>query len=206
MKLDQSLREGGVDRFRTTQWDIVLLSAQSQAPGYKEALGELCSLYWYPIYAFVRRRGHSPEDAQDLTQGFFLNLLEHKALTRVDPQNGKFRSFLLATLRNYLSNEARSAGAGLAAVHQQKLVHRDIKPTNIMVSLGEGGALTAKIIDLGLAKTVLEQGSQTAISTPGAFAGTPEFASPEQFAGVAVDIRSDLYSLGGAAFCSVPYT
>jgi serine/threonine protein kinase len=87
-------------------------------------------------------------------------------------------------------------GAGLAAVHQQKLVHRDIKPTNIMVSLGEGGALTAKIIDLGLAKTVLEQGSQTAISTPGAFAGTPEFASPEQFAGVAVDIRSDLYSLG----------
>jgi serine/threonine protein kinase len=87
-------------------------------------------------------------------------------------------------------------GAGLAAVHQRKLVHRDIKPTNIMVSLGEGGASTAKIIDLGLAKTVLEQGSQTAISALGAFVGTPEFASPEQFAGVAVDIRSDLYSLG----------
>ncbi|HYY28116.1 MAG TPA: serine/threonine-protein kinase, partial [Chthoniobacterales bacterium] len=83
-------------------------------------------------------------------------------------------------------------GAGLAAVHQQKLVHRDIKPSNIMVSLGEGGALTAKIIDLGLAKTVQERGSQTAISALGAFAGTPEFASPEQFAGVAVDIRSDL--------------
>jgi hypothetical protein len=103
VNLDQSLREGGVDRFRTTRWDIVLLSAQSQAPRHKEALGELCSLYWYPIYAFVRRRGHSPEDAQDLTQGFFLNLLEHKALTRVDPQNGKFRSFLLASLRNYQS-------------------------------------------------------------------------------------------------------
>ena len=87
-------------------------------------------------------------------------------------------------------------GAGLAAVHQQNLVHRDIKPTNIMVNLGEGGALTAKIIDLGLAKTVQERGSQTAISALGAFAGTPEFASPEQFAGVAVDIRSDLYSLG----------
>ena len=87
-------------------------------------------------------------------------------------------------------------GAGLAAVDQQKLVHRDIKPSNIMVNLGEGGALTAKIIDLGLAKTVQERGSQTAISALGAFAGTPEFASPEQFAGVAVDIRSDLYSLG----------
>jgi serine/threonine protein kinase len=86
--------------------------------------------------------------------------------------------------------------AGLAAVHTQKLVHRDIKPSNIMVSLEDGGAVSAKIIDLGLAKAVNEPGSQTAISTPGGFAGTPEFASPEQFAGVGVDIRSDLYSLG----------
>ena len=86
--------------------------------------------------------------------------------------------------------------AGLVAIHKQKLVHRDIKPSNIMVNLEEGGAVTAKIIDLGLAKAVNEAGSQTAISTPGGFAGTPEFASPEQFAGVQVDIRSDLYSLG----------
>ena len=91
---------------------------------------------------------------------------------------------------------ATQVAAGLAAVHKQKLVHRDIKPSNIMVSLEEGGAVTAKIIDLGLAKAVNEPGSQTAISTPGGFAGTPEFASPEQFAGVGVDIRSDLYSLG----------
>jgi serine/threonine-protein kinase len=81
-------------------------------------------------------------------------------------------------------------------VHKQKLVHRDIKPSNIMVNLEEGDAVTAKIIDLGLAKSLDEPGAQTAISTPGAFAGTPEFASPEQFAGVPVDIRSDLYSLG----------
>ena len=81
-------------------------------------------------------------------------------------------------------------------MHKQKLVHRDIKPSNILVGLEEGGAVAAKIIDLGLAKSVDESGSQTAISTPGVFAGTPEFASPEQFAGVRVDIRSDLYSLG----------
>jgi serine/threonine protein kinase len=86
--------------------------------------------------------------------------------------------------------------AGLAAVHKQQLVHRDIKPSNIMVSLEDTGAVTAKIIDLGLAKAVNEPGAQTAISTPGAFAGTPEFASPEQFAGIGADIRSDLYSLG----------
>ena len=86
--------------------------------------------------------------------------------------------------------------AGLAAVHGQNLVHRDIKPSNVMVRLKDDGTITAKIIDLGLAKAVDEQGSQTAISVPGSFAGTPEFASPEQFAGIQVDIRSDLYSLG----------
>jgi serine/threonine protein kinase len=86
--------------------------------------------------------------------------------------------------------------AGLAAVHERKLIHRDIKPSNIMVSLKEGNRVTAKIIDLGLSKTVSESPSQPAISMLGAFAGTPEFASPEQFAGVGVDIRSDLYSLG----------
>src|ERR1700737_540624 len=86
--------------------------------------------------------------------------------------------------------------AGLAAVHEQNLVHRDIKPTNIMVRLKEEGSVTAKIIDLGLAKTLDESVSQAWISSPGVFAGTPEFASPEQFAGVGVDIRSDLYSLG----------
>ena len=91
---------------------------------------------------------------------------------------------------------ATQVAAGLAAVHKQKLVHRDIKPTNIMVSLEEGGAVTAKIIDLGLAKPASDAPAEAAISTPGAFTGTPEFASPEQFAGVGVDIRSDLYSLG----------
>jgi serine/threonine protein kinase len=85
---------------------------------------------------------------------------------------------------------------GLAAVHNRKLVHRDIKPSNIMVNVEEAGTVTAKIIDLGLAKSLNELGAQTAISTPGAFAGTPEFASPEQFAGIGADVRSDLYSLG----------
>src|SRR5262249_3581273 len=91
---------------------------------------------------------------------------------------------------------ATQVATGLAAIHEQNLVHRDIKPTNIMVRLKEGDSLTAKIIDLGLAKTVDESASEAGISSPGAFAGTPEFASPEQFAGLGVDIRSDLYSLG----------
>jgi hypothetical protein len=87
--------------------------------------------------------------------------------------------------------------AGLAAVNKQELVHRDIKPSNIMVSFEEGSAVTAKIIDLGLAEAIHERGlSQSATSIPQCFAGTPEYASPEQFAGIGLDIRSDLYSLG----------
>jgi serine/threonine protein kinase/tetratricopeptide (TPR) repeat protein len=91
---------------------------------------------------------------------------------------------------------ATQVAAGLAAVHKQNLVHRDIKPSNIMVNVEEGSTITVKIIDLGLAKSVIEPSSQTAISMAGGFAGTPEFASPEQFGGVGVDIRSDLYALG----------
>ena len=90
----------------------------------------------------------------------------------------------------------RQVASGLAAVNKKNLVHRDIKPSNIMVSFEEEGAVTVKIIDLGLAKVVDEAGAQTTISATGAFAGTPEFASPEQIIGGEVDIRSDLYSLG----------
>jgi serine/threonine protein kinase len=91
---------------------------------------------------------------------------------------------------------ATQVATGLGAIHERNLVHRDIKPTNIMVMLKEGGTVAAKIIDLGLAKTVDKSASEAGISSPGAFAGTPEFTSPEQFAGVGVDIRSDLYSMG----------
>jgi serine/threonine protein kinase len=83
--------------------------------------------------------------------------------------------------------------AGLAAIQEQHLVHRDVKPSNIMGSLQDGKLKSAKIIDLGLAKGV---GEENTLSSVGAFVGTPAYASPEQFAGIATDIRSDLYSLG----------
>ena len=95
----------GKASFHTTRWTIVMKAAQSQALGGQSALAELCRLYWYPLYIFARRRGHSPDDAQDLTQGFFLHMLEHRALARVDRLKGKFRSFLLASFQNYLSDQ-----------------------------------------------------------------------------------------------------
>src|ERR1700741_307559 len=99
----------GGAQFHTTRWTLVIASAQSQAEGGKAALAELCRLYWYPLYAFARRRGRSPHDAQDLTQGFFMHLLEHRALTHVDRLKGRFRSFLLASFQNYLANELQRA-------------------------------------------------------------------------------------------------
>jgi RNA polymerase sigma-70 factor (ECF subfamily) len=95
----------GESSFRTTRWTIVMKAAESQMPERESALAQLCCTYWYPIYMSARRRGHSPDDSQDLTQGFFLRLRERRALAGVDRLKGKFRSFLLASFQNDLSDE-----------------------------------------------------------------------------------------------------
>jgi RNA polymerase sigma-70 factor (ECF subfamily) len=91
--------------FATTRWSMVLAAGGSSSAESQQALSRLCRTYWYPLYAFVRRQGHPPEDAEDLTQGFFANLLEKKALRLLEPKKGKFRSFLLASLKNFLAND-----------------------------------------------------------------------------------------------------
>ena len=104
MKRDHGPPAEGAASFHTTRWTIVMRAAQSHAQGGQSASAELCRLYWYPLYIFARRRGYSPEDAQDLTQGFFLHLLKHRALRSVDRLKGKFRSFLIASFQNHLSH------------------------------------------------------------------------------------------------------
>jgi DNA-directed RNA polymerase specialized sigma24 family protein len=91
--------------FVTTLWSVVLAAGLDASAEAERALSHLCSTYWYPLYAFVRRQGHSPQDAEDLTQGFFEHLLEKNALGRVEKDKGKFRSFLLASLKNFLAND-----------------------------------------------------------------------------------------------------
>src|SRR5438034_8878217 len=86
-------------QFATTHWSVVLAAGDSSASAAQPALEQLCRAYWYPLYAFVRRIGHAPADAQDLTQGFFAYLLAHHLVARADPQAGRFRSFLLASLK-----------------------------------------------------------------------------------------------------------
>jgi RNA polymerase sigma factor (sigma-70 family) len=104
---DESSAAPGPARFDLTRWSEVLNAAQSRAPGGPAALAQLCARYWRPLYAFARRRGHGPEDAQDLVQGFFAHLIEHRALQRADPAKGRFRSFLLASFQNFMANESR---------------------------------------------------------------------------------------------------
>jgi len=97
--------------FTNTHWSVVLAAGDGGSPQCQEALEELCRAYWFPLYAFVRRRGYEMHDAQDLTQGFFARLLEKDYLRAVDRNKGKFRSFLLVALEHFLTNEWRNARA-----------------------------------------------------------------------------------------------
>jgi RNA polymerase sigma factor (sigma-70 family) len=91
--------------FTTTNWSVVLEAGRIDSPRARAALEKLCQRYWYPLYAFVRRRGHDPHEAKDLTQSFFVHLLTHDALTGLDRSKGLFRSFLLTVLTHFLNDE-----------------------------------------------------------------------------------------------------
>jgi RNA polymerase sigma-70 factor (ECF subfamily) len=93
--------------FATTHWSVVLSASSAAAPGAREALEKLCSAYWYPLYAYVRRRGYDAHEAQDLTQEFFTRFLASDALSRVNRDKGRFRSYLLVSMNHFLINEWR---------------------------------------------------------------------------------------------------
>jgi RNA polymerase sigma factor (sigma-70 family) len=92
-------------KFDTTQWSVVLKAGAGDTVGCREALASLCETYWYPVYAFVRRSGATAADAEDLTQAYFARFLEKRFLDGVRPEKGRFRSFLLVSVRNFLHNE-----------------------------------------------------------------------------------------------------
>ncbi len=108
-KTDAAAIRTGQDGFQTTQWTFVREAADSQAPEFEPALERLCRDYWYPLYAFVRRSGNGPEESRDLTQGFFEHLLSKRAFKQANPNLGRFRSFLLGALKNYLRKTHRDA-------------------------------------------------------------------------------------------------
>ena len=100
----------GPAMFTTTHWSVVL-EAQSESPAAQEALENLCRTYWRPIYGFARREGAKPEEAKDITQGFFALILERKDFSSVRQEKGRLRSFLLASLKHFMANERRDAAA-----------------------------------------------------------------------------------------------
>lgn len=96
------------DKFHTTRWSLIQAAGDSEAPGYREALARLCEGYWPAVYAFVRHSGRDAETAQDLTQGFFTQLLDNRSLKAARPERGRFRSFLLTGVKNFMANEWRA--------------------------------------------------------------------------------------------------
>jgi RNA polymerase sigma-70 factor (ECF subfamily) len=107
--------------FATTHWSVVLAAGQSDSPAQAAALEKLCRAYWYPLYAYIRRRGHAPEDAQDLTQEFFLRLIEKQWLNGVSPEGARFRSYMLTMVKGFLANaydraQAAKRGGGRVIV------------------------------------------------------------------------------------------
>lgn len=98
-------------RFRTTRWSVVLDAASADEADSRRALATLCETYWYPLYAYARRRGASAEDAQDLTQGFFAALLEKGTVNVADQERGRFRGFLVTAFRRYMGHEREKAAA-----------------------------------------------------------------------------------------------
>ena len=118
-ELDSSSAAHAQRLFVTTRWSVVLTARDKASPGWQEALETLCRTYWYPLYAFIRGSGHSPQDAQDLTQEFFARLLAKEYLRGVEPEKGRFRTFLRMAMKRFLANEwdrlsAKKRGGGRA--------------------------------------------------------------------------------------------
>jgi RNA polymerase sigma factor (sigma-70 family) len=152
---DNAVNRAGL--FRTTRWSLILGSIDIQTPGSKTALTDLCNLYWYPLYVFARRTGFDGPDAEDLTQSFFLYLLEKKSLGRVTPDKGRFRSFLLASFKNHISNVWRRDQAAKRGGNCQ-VVSMDLEKGEIEYTRGQVDDVTAeKIYDARWAITLLDR-------------------------------------------------
>ena len=141
--------------FTTTQWSVVL-EAQGESPAAQEALENLCRTYWRPVYSFVRRQGLGPEEAEDVTQGFFAQLLERKRLSAVRKEKGRLRSFLLGALKYFLADERRRAMA-IKRGKGQRLIPLERLRVDERIEMESSDPVTAEMIyERRWALTVLE--------------------------------------------------
>ena len=146
----------GPSAFRTTHWSVVV-EAQGESPEAQQALEKLCRVYWRPIYGFLRRQGIGPEEAEDLTQGFFASLLEHKNLKAVRREKGRLRSYLLGAVKYFLSDERRRAMA-IKRGKGQRLIPLEELRTDERFEVEPADPVTAEMIyERRWASTVLER-------------------------------------------------
>jgi len=146
----------GPAAFTTTHWSVVL-EAQGESPAAHEALEKLCRIYWRPIYAFLRRQGVSPEEAEDITQGFFAQLLERRKFSALRKEKGRLRSFLLGALKYFLADEQRRAMA-IKRGEGQRLIPLEELRADKRIEMEPADSMTAEMIyERRWALTVLEQ-------------------------------------------------
>jgi RNA polymerase sigma-70 factor (ECF subfamily) len=167
--------------FATTHWSLIVAAVESEPALRAEALAKLCQSYWYPLYAFVRRTGRSPPDAQDLTQAFFARLLEKNYLDAAQPGRGKFRWFLIASFRHFLANEwdratAQKRGGGRPPISLDELAAEDRYSRELAHELSPD-----KIYERSWALTLLEQARTRLRAEFVAMAKTERFDLLEQF-------------------------
>lgn len=184
---------GGI--FATTHWSVVLAAGQPDTSQAAAALEQLCRSYWYPIYGYIRRQGHSPDDAQDLTQDFFAHLFGRGFPRGASPERGKFRSFLLTSLRHFLVDHHRQAGA-LKRGRGQCLISLDEEQAEARLREELGHELTPeKLYEREWAGTLLER-ARSRLRQEYSAAGKAELY--EQLKGFGLAGKSD-YSLQEAA-------
>lgn len=144
-------------QFATTRWSMVVAAGRDSSPAAARALATLCETYWYPLYAYARRKGHSAEDAQDLTQEFFVHLLDKQTVQVADRERGRFRSFLLTSMKNFMARQWRR-GTAKKRGGDRKMISLDFEVGEKHYQLEPSHDATAEsIFERQWALTVLEQ-------------------------------------------------
>jgi len=147
----------GASRFATTHWSVVRAAGQPGSPRHQQALETLCRTYWFPLYAYMRRRGYKTHQAEDYTQAFFTRLLEKHDLHLADPKHGKFRSFLLVALKHFLANELDRARAKKRG-GDRKILSLDFENAESRYALEPADQLSPeKLLNRAWALTVLDR-------------------------------------------------
>lgn len=199
----------GRGEFRTTHWTRVQKASEGDSTMAKQALAKLCETYWHPLYAYVRRKGHSPQDAQDLTQGFFARLLKNNSIAGADREKGKFRTYLLGAMNHFLADEWDKARAEKRGGGDAVLSLDDASAERRYLQEPSSELTPEKVFDRRWGMTLLDQALKqlreefTAADKVQHFEHLKPFLTSEAVAGAYDDIAAELQTTPNAVAASV---